>query len=305
MQKIIKEVDEKRGIVQITCADERWYLRSSTDPVSGIPVYKGVPSVTWIGGYYPKGIGYYKWLGEHGWDESQALMREAGEKGSAVHLAIERILSGEEFRIDTKVEDKTNGTERELTFEELECVKSFCDWKVETEKDWIIESIRNGMTLISDKHNYGGTLDWLYRLTHKTTGEVQTWLVDFKTSQQIWRSAEMQVSAYKRTVENGENPVELLNENGTGTGKYLDVTALRIAILQVGYRRNKAKVKFTEIEDCFDLFLIAQKIWQKEVGDEQVRVIDFPIVLSAGKNAKEEVAIEQPVDKKAVKPKKV
>ena len=129
--------------------------------------------------------------------------------------------------------------------------------------------------------------------------------MDFKTSQQIWRSAEMQVSAYKRTVENGENPVELLNENGTGTGKYLDVTALRIAILQVGYRRNKAKVKFTEIEDCFDLFLIAQKIWQKEVGDEQVRVIDFPIVLSAGKNAKEEVAIEQPVDKKAVKPKKV
>src|SRR3990167_6421703 len=115
----------------------------------------------------------------------------------------------------------------------------------------------------------------------------------------------MQVSAYKRTVENGENPVELLNENGTGTGKYIDVTALRIAILQVGYRRNKAKVKFTEIEDCFDLFLIAQKIWQKEVGDEQVRVIDFPIVLSAGKNAKEEVAIEQPVDKKAVKPKKV
>lgn len=290
MQKVIREVDTKRGIVQITVADERWYLKSAIDEVSGIPVYKGVPSVTWIGGYYPKGIGYYKWLGEHGWDESQALMREAGEKGTAVHLAIETVLDGEEFRIDTKVADKSNGTERELTFEELECVKSFCDWKAEIEKDWVVETIRNGMVLISDEHNYGGTLDWLYRLTNRTTDEVQVWLVDFKTSQQVWRSAEMQVSAYKRAIENGENAVELLNGNGTGTGKYLDATDIRIGILQVGYKRNKAKAKFTEVEDCFDLFQIAQKIWKKEVGDEAVRVVDFPIVLSAGKSKEEAVA---------------
>lgn len=291
MQKIIKEVDAKRGIVQVTVADERWYLKSNVDPVSGIPIYKGVPSVTWQGSYYPKGIGYYKWLGEHGWDESQALMREAGEKGSAVHKAIEMILANEEFRIDTKV-SMVDGTERELTFEELECVKSFCDWKAEMEKEWIITTVRNGMTLISDKHNYGGTLDWLYTLTHRQTGEVQVWLVDFKTSQQVWRSAEMQVSAYKRTIEAGENPVELLNENGTGTGKYLDVTAIRIAILQVGYRLNKRKYKFTEVEDCFDLFLVAQTIWQREVGDEQPRVVDFPIVLSVGKV----IGVEAPVN---------
>lgn len=289
MQKIIKEVDEKRGIVQVTVADERWYLKSDVDPVSGIPVYKGVPSVTWIGSYYPKGIGYYKWLGEHGWDESQALMREAGEKGSAVHQAIEMILNGQEFRIDTKVPDKTNGTERELTFEELEAVKSFCDWKAEIEQDYTIETIRNGMTLVSDAHNYGGTLDWLMVLTPKPEGTnplklagPTTFLLDFKTSQQVWRSAEMQVSAYKRTIESGENPVELLNPNGTGTGKYLDVTNIRIAILQVGYRLNKKKYKFTEVEDCFDMFLVAQKIWQKEVGDAEVRVVDFPIVLSKG-----------------------
>lgn len=290
MQKLIKEVDAKRGIVQITVADERWYLKGSIDPVSGIPVYKGVPSVTWVGGYYPKGIGYYKWLGEHGWDESQALMREAGEKGSAVHLAIEMILNGEEFRIDTKVADKTNSSERELTFEELECVKSFCDYLAELEQDYVVETIRNGMVLVSDNHNYGGTLDWLVRLTPRPEGKnplkldgPTVFLDDFKTSQQVWRSAEMQVSAYKRAIESGENPVELLNPNGTGTGKYLDVTNIRIGILQVGYKRNKAKWKFTEVEDCFDLFLVAQKIWQKEVGDEQPRIVDFPIVLSAGK----------------------
>jgi hypothetical protein len=297
MQKIIQEVDAKRGIVQVTVADERWYLRSSTDPVSGIPVYKGVPSVTWIGSFYPKGIGYYKWLGEHGWDESQALMREAGEKGSAVHLAIEMILDGQEFRIDTKVADKTNGTERELTFEELECVKSFCDYLAELEQDYIVQTIRNGMVLVSDQHNYGGTLDWLTLLTPKAEGKnplkldgPTPWLFDFKTSQQVWRSAEMQVSAYKRTIENGENPVELED------GGYLDVTNFRIAILQVGYRLNKKKWKFTEIADCFDLFLTAQTIWQREVGDEQPRVVDFPIVLSAGKQQPEDLTPEEHLD---------
>ncbi len=318
MQKIIREVDAKRSIVQVTVADERWYLRSSTDEVSGIPVYKGVPSVTWIGSYYPKGIGYYKWLGEHGWDESQALMREAGEKGSAVHKAIEMILDGLEFRIDTKVSVKEadREIERELTFEELECVKSFCDYLAELEQDYVVETIRNGMTLVSDQHNYGGTLDWLVLLTPKGVASGNPlkldgptpWLLDFKTSQQVWRSAEMQVSAYKRTIENGENPVELLNENGTGTGKYLDVTDIRIAILQVGYRLNKRKYKFTEITDCFDLFLTAQTIWQREVGDEQPRVVDFPIVLAAGKKqeadfptedelrSQEEAAYLPPVD---------
>lgn len=302
MQKIIKEVDEKRGIVQVTVADERWYLKSDTDPVSGIPTYKGVPSVTWVGSYYPKGIGYYKWLGEHGWDEAQALMREAGEKGSAVHKAIEMILDGQEFRIDTKVmvKEGDHEAERDLTFEELEAVKSFCDYLAELREDYEVETIRNGMTLVSDQHNYGGTLDWLVLLTPKAGGKnplkldgPTVFLIDFKTSQQVWRSAEMQVSAYKRTIENGENPVELLNENGTGTGKYLDVTNIRIGILQVGYRLNKRKFKFSEVEDCFDLFLVAQKIWQKEVGDQEVKVVDVPIVLSAGKT---KASLGLPVD---------
>lgn len=292
MQKIIKEVDQKRGIYQITVSDERWYLKQSIDEKTGLPVYKGVPSVTWIGSYYPKGVGYYKWLGEHGWDESQALMREAGEKGSAVHKAIEMILDGMEFRIDTKVilKDGDREVERELTFEELECVKSFCDWRAEMEQDYAIETVRNGMVLVSDQHNYGGTLDWLLILTPKADGKnplklggPTTFLLDFKTSQQVWTSAELQVSAYKRTIESGENPVALLNPNGTESGKYLDVTDIRIGILQVGYRLNKKKYKLTIVDDCFDMFLIAQKIWARENEGADVRVIDFPIVLSPGR----------------------
>jgi hypothetical protein len=296
MKKEIREVDHQRGIVQVTVADERWYLKSSTDQSTGLPTYKGVPSVTWVASFYPKGIGYYKWLGEHGWDESQALMREAGEKGSAVHKAIEMILNGEEFRIDTKVVVESN--ERELTFEELEAVRSFCDYLADLKENYEVETIRNGMTLMSDQYNYGGTLDWLMQLTPKVGAEKNplkltgptVFLIDFKTSQQVWRSAEMQVSAYKRTIENGENPVEFLNENGTSTNKLLDVSNIRIAILQVGYRLNKRFWKFTEIEDCFDLFLTSQIIWKREAGDAEVKVVDFPIVLALGKSKEEQIA---------------
>ena len=62
MKKIIREVDEKRGIAQVTVADERWYTKPSKDPESGIPAYLPVASVTWISGYWPKGIGFYRWL---------------------------------------------------------------------------------------------------------------------------------------------------------------------------------------------------------------------------------------------------
>lgn len=310
MKKEIREIDQARGIVQVTVADERWYLKQSVDETTGLPTYKGVPSVTWIGSFYPKGVGYYKWLGEHGWDESQALMREAGEKGSAAHKAIEMILDSQEFRIDTKV--IVEGNERELTFDELECVKSFCDYLANLKGDYEVETIRNGMTLVSEQHNYGGTLDWLMRLMPKPEGSnplklagLTTFLIDFKTSQQVWRSAEMQVSAYKRTIENGENPVQLLNENGTESGKYLDPSDIRIGILQVGYRLNKRLWKFTEVEDCFDLFMMSQQIWKKEVGEADVRVVDFPIVLAHGKPEEREPVetISLPIVRKAAKAK--
>jgi hypothetical protein len=56
MRKYIRVVDEKRGIVQVTVSDERYYLKPGQDPVTELPVYTPVPSVTWIAGFWPKGI---------------------------------------------------------------------------------------------------------------------------------------------------------------------------------------------------------------------------------------------------------
>jgi len=282
MKKVIRDVDQKRGIMQITTSDERWYLKPGKDEKTGLPVYRPVPSVTWVAGYYPKGIGFYKWLAEKGWDEAEAVKQAAGDKGSVVHLALEMILSGDEFRIDTEVEDKSRSTEqesyrRQLTYDELLCVWSFVNWRKSLEEAGTpLEVLATEITVFSDIHNYAGTVDLVCRI-----GGVP-YIVDFKTSKQVWTEYKMQVSAYRMAVENGENPI------AGPKGKPMDLSGLKVAILQVGYALNGAGWKFTEVEDHFDLFLTAQKIWQNElpVKDKYPGFTqrEFPLVLSQAKD---------------------
>ena len=46
----------------------------------------------------------------------------------------------------------------------------------------------------------------------------------------------------------------------------VDVSGLHTAILQLGYDKNRAGYKFTEIEDAFPQFKIAQQIWAEETN---------------------------------------
>src|SRR3990167_5217666 len=94
MQKEIRTLKDG-GLVQITLVDERWYARPKMDEVTGLPVtYEFVPSVTWICGFYPKGIPFYRWLASTGWDEAQAIKNAAGGRGSKGHQAIGDLLGG-------------------------------------------------------------------------------------------------------------------------------------------------------------------------------------------------------------------
>jgi hypothetical protein len=94
MKKDIINKDKERGIVQITTFDERWYARPTEDPITKLPRFEFVPSVTWIADHYPKGVGFYKWLANKGWDEAEAIKSAAGDKGSKVHLAIADLIRG-------------------------------------------------------------------------------------------------------------------------------------------------------------------------------------------------------------------
>lgn len=270
MKKEIRLADEKRGIVQVTTYDERWYAKPVTDDKTHLPSgYKFVPSVTWIASYYPKGVFFYKWLADKGWDEAEAIKIAAGNKGSKVHLAIADILLGKEVRIDSKYPNRERGIDEELTVEEIDCIQSFIDWKNENPGEVIAFEV----AVFSDKHNFAGTVDFIYKI-----GD-DYWLIDFKTGQSIWFESEMQVSAYRETIINGEN----------GYQKLPPKVDLKMAILQLGYRMNKKRFKFTEIKPCFDMFLVAQKIWEREAGKQTVNQKDYPVIISP---AREEIIPE-------------
>ena len=256
MKKEIRVADEQRGIVQITTADERWYVRETKDETTGLPAYEYVPSVTWITGHYPKGIAFYKWLAEKGWDESQAIKQAAGNKGSKVHQAITTLLEGREVPMDAQYVNHSTGALEELTLEEYDCLMAFVGWY---EKAKPTKILANEIVVWDYVYGFAGTVD----LVAEIDGEL--WIIDFKTSQYVGAEYEMQVSAYKHALQSGTAEA--------GRADY------RLAILQIGYRKNKAGWKWTEVEDKLDLFLAARQIWQNETAGQKPLQRDYPLAL--------------------------
>ncbi len=266
MKKEVRVVDLDRGICQVTCSDERWYAKATPDPVTGLPVYKYVPSVTWICSVgYAKGIAYHKWLAQTGWDESLAIRNAAGDKGSRVHHAIADLIDGNPVSMEAKYAG-SEGEEAALSLEEYDCLLAFARWWEAMKPRTLAREI----AVFNDEHGYAGTLDWLGLLEAPPKGfPVGPWLLDWKTSQEVWPEHELQVSAYGR----GDVLRDLLAD------AKLPVDALQLGVLQVGYRRNKAGWKLTPVADQFDLFLAAQRIWKKQTEGVEVFKRDYPLTV--------------------------
>lgn len=250
MKIVYKKITEDEKVVQITTSDERWYKIGDNF----------VPSVTWIAGHYPKGIGFYQWLAKKGWDESQAIKVSAGDKGSKVHAAIEDLLNSKEVKMDDKYLSNKSAEMEELTVEEWECIVSFDMWFKKTNPTiYFVESV-----LYNSKEGYSGTCD----LVCEIAGVL--YIVDFKTSQYIWEEHKLQISAYKHSdykVDKKEGLVAFDYKNA------------KLAILQLGYKKNKMGYKFTDIEDKFDLFLTSKKIWKNECENKVPSQKDYPITI--------------------------
>ena len=245
MKKEIKVVDEKRGVIQITSVDERFYAIPSTDVKTGLPFYKFLPSVTYITAFYPKGKGFENFLKKAG-DEAELIKEVAGQKGSIIHQAVAHLLKGFSVKSDSQFIDNTNGNLKELTAEEYEAIVSFTDWYSATKPK--IRAFE--FTVINEEVGYAGTVDIDCEIAGKSM------IIDLKTSPNIYPSHILQVSAYKHTPDN--------------EGKDL-------AILQLGYQRNKNKYKYTPIEDRFDLFLATKKIYENETKEKTPLMIELPL----------------------------
>lgn|SRR3990167_1450538 len=269
MKKEIIDIDKAKGIFRVTTSDERWYVLPAQSPETGLPEYRFLPSVTWIAGHYPKGIGFYKWLADKGWDEAEAIKSAAGDKGSKVHQAIEFLSKGGLVKHDSRFENKDTGQMEELKVEEYEAILSFADFWKELNEKHKVEVLLTEKLVVSKEYGYAGMLDIVLRV------DDEIWILDNKISQYVWTEYELQVSAYRQALQEVYK-----SEVGLPIMNLIDA---KLFILQLGYRRNQRLWKLNEVEDKFDLFLTARKIWANENKDVKPKQKDYPLEIKLTK----------------------
>jgi len=306
MKKEFKNIITQNGqkICQITTIDERWYGRLVIDKKTGLPgSYEFIPSVTWIKSYWYTSPYLIKWIADKGLSEAEAIRNEAGIKGDKVHQATEDIDSGIGIKINDKYENKRNGELEELTVEEIEAINSYVDY-VDREKP---ELLANEMTVFShekSEEQYAGTLDRIWAMGFIKDGVRQIWIIDIKTSKSIYKDMIIQVSAYSR-ADIDYKALGITDEEWENR---------KLAVLQLGYRRNKNGYKFTEIHSRYDLFKIAYQTWLEENPNTKPFQKDFPLIMQSEfrmeqiklqkkEKAKKEKAKKEKADKKEAKEK--
>lgn len=224
---------------RITFLDARGYYSESGE---------FYPSVTTVLSSYPKGYGYYEWLKTNGSD-SDTILEEAGKRGTAVHNLTEHY---------------DNGLEVSLLNEDGFPAYAMAEWSmlekyIEFRSRFKFEVLHNEMNMVSSKYKLGGTLDRVIELNGKT------YILDIKTSNNIWKQYYIQLAAYKKMFE------EL-------TGKQID----GIAILWLNAKtRSNGKAGsmqgvgyqlLTEddpevIEKYWKLFQATYTLWKEENGE--------------------------------------
>lgn len=257
MLKEIKKI--KKGVVRITSLNERWYAKVSVNEKTGIPEYAYYPSSTWVSGYYPKGEYFYKWLAGKGWSEVEAVKQAAADKGSRVHYACYDLDNGKEIKITDAYINPSTKQKEELSKEEVDCLLSYRDFLDEVKPQLLAQEIT------SFGEFYAGTADKIFGVGNPR----QIWIIDLKTSQSIWPEHELQISSYSHMQ---------IDYKKLGISEK-EWQKRKLAILQIGYKKNKKRYKFTEVQDKFHLFRNAYKIWKNENSDGKPKERDYPAVI--------------------------
>ena len=236
---------------QINIADERFY-ESKNKP----GVY--YPSVTSILDAYFKGYGFYEWLKQVGFSADE-ILRKAGEQGTHVHNMIDNYQKG------LSVRWLNDQDEMIYTLDEWQM---FCRF-IEFWTKYNPEKYVNEYSIVSDELGYGGTID----LVSKINNEI--WLVDYKTSNAIHKTHELQLAAYA-VAWNKLNPQYTIQRTG-------------ILWLKSQTRGEDKKGKTIQgehwilkeferhYEDAFELFRHTQAIWLEENLNYKPKNLIYPV----------------------------
>lgn len=199
---------------------------------------KRVPRVTEVLSAMLHEDGLMNWANGLGWKRIsyRAFMRDAADKGTYSHLAVEKYLRNGSLDLNEL------GIQNDRVIQTVQsCMDSFVDWWKKLHKKYKkIEIVFLEETMI---HPYfGGTCDCLLKLDGKY------WLVDFKTSNHMNFNYALQLAAYRFLLK------ELKGIEISGA------TVLRLSKTDHCYEEYTLNFELEEhvafIVDCEQLFLV-------------------------------------------------
>ncbi len=158
---------------QITLPDARYYKRNG----------EFYPSVTYVLSYFPKGKHFEEWLKKVGYS-ADYIVRKAGQEGTQVHELIEDYL---EYKEITFLNEYGHP---KFAPHVWEMFNRFVEWW-NLYKPKLIES---EVHLFSDRLKIAGTCDMVCEI--EIDGKKELWIIDFKTSNNLHTSYELQTSIY-------------------------------------------------------------------------------------------------------------
>ena len=221
---------------------QHWYhvWRQQDDGSKG--EYLGVfPSSTTILNAYPQSAHLTQWIAEQGWNESQRIKSEAGERGTRIHIASEKLEDGEEL------------FEGEYSLEEWYKICAFVGWYNEFQPELIAKEL----AIFSESGQYAGRLDRLYRVNGEVT------LLDIKSSSGIHEHFPLQFASYAKAIE--ENT---------------DLEIVQTACLQLGAgnKNNYRFVVYPDWRDHYKVFENVRAVWQYEYFDSKKNPKEPPVL---------------------------
>lgn len=129
----------------------------------------------------------------------QHVMNSAANIGTLTHLMIENYFADSDEEVVNELNEKMLLCEEDELQSAKNAYEGFLLWVEEQDG---LELIESEVAYVSDKYNYGGTLDWYGYLNNELI------LIDFKTSNNFSSKMFMQLAAYKNLLEENGNEVD-------------------------------------------------------------------------------------------------
>lgn len=208
------------------------------------------PSVTTVLSAYPKSPHLYEWMKNNG-RNSDEILKEAAIQGSNVHNAIEEFLKGKEivWFVDGK---------EMYTLKEWQMITKFMDFYTTLVQE--VESVE--FMMFSNKYKIGGTIDLICQIN----GE--RWIIDYKTSNSMYKTYELQLAAYKEGFE--EQTGEKIDRYGV---LWLNAaTRTKKGMQGIGWQLNE----YTKDHDHnMRLYNCTRTLWDEENKDYKPKNLQY------------------------------